>query len=467
MRTPLKRKMSGTTSTELPHDEFFNKLIAEEYARVAEKGHTYLDFTGGNLYAKSQLAKHYKLLNKNVFGNPHSTNPTSQLSAKLVEDSRKKVLNFFNADDYFCVFTQNASGALKIIGECYPFNKKGAMLLLADNHNSVNGIREYCANKSGCFEYCPIQYEDLRIDIDKLDSLLEKRSEYINKLFAFPAQSNVSGVKHDLNWIQKAQKLGWDVLLDAAAFVPTSKLNLSIVKPDFVSISFYKIFGYPTGVGCLLIKKSKFNKLVKPWFAGGTVTLASVQTRHHYLANNHERFEDGTINYLDIPAIRIGLDYIESIGIRRINERITGLINYLISGIKEIKHNSKVNVVKIFGPEDRKNTGGTVIMNFFDKNGRLYPFEQIEQKANAELISIRSGCFCNPGIDEINNCLTTEELSNYFTSRDNGNYDDMINFLNKMRGATRISVGIATGRKDIETFISFVGNLKDKSIEHL
>ena len=464
MSTPLKRKINGTASTELPHDEFFNKLIAEEYARVIEKGHTYLDFTGGNLYAKSQLAKHYKLLNENVFGNPHSTNPTSQLSTKLVEDSRKKVLDFYNADCYFCVCTHNASGTLKIIRECYPFNEKGAMLLLTDNHNSVNGIREYCAGKNGYFEYCPIQYEDLRIDIDKLNSLLKNRSEYANKLFAFPAQSNVSGVKHDLNWIQKAQKLGWDVLLDAAAFVPTSKLDLSIIKPDFVSISFYKIFGYPTGVGCLLIKKSKFNKLVKPWFAGGTVTLASVQTRHHYLANNHERFEDGTINYLDIPAVTTGLDYIESIGIEKINERITGLINYLISRIKEIKHTSKVNVVKIFGPEDRKNTGGTVIVNFFDKNGSLYPFEQIEQKANAKLISIRSGCFCNPGIDEINNCLTTEELSNYFTSRDNGDYHDMISFLNKMRGATRISVGIATGRKDIETFISFVRDLKDKAI---
>lgn len=447
----------------LPHDEFFNKLIAKEYARISEKGHTYLDFTGGNLYAKSHLEKHYKLLQQNVFGNPHSSNPTSQFSTRLVESSRKKVLEFFNAYDYFCVFTQNASGALKIIGESYPFNKKSALLLLSDNHNSVNGIREYCANKGGYFEYSPIQYEDLRIDSDRLNFLLKSRTEYSNKLFAFPAQSNVSGVKHDLKWIEKAQKLGWDVLLDAAAFVPTSKLDLSTIKPDFVSISFYKIFGYPTGVGCLLIRKSKFDKLVKPWFAGGTVTLASVRTRHHYLAKNHERFEDGTINYLDIPAVKTGLDYIESIGMQRINERITGLTNYLVSEIRKIRHSSGKKIAKIYGPEDRKNTGGTIVVNFFDKNGKIYPFEQIEQMAKDKLISIRSGCFCNPGIDETNNCLSSEELSNYFSSRDNGNYHDMINFLNKMRGATRISVGIATGRKEIETFVSFVKNLKDKT----
>ena len=93
---------------------------------------------------------------------------------------------------------------------------------------------------------------------------LQESENFENKLFAFPAQSNVSGVKHDLGWIKKAQDLGWDVLLDAAAFVPTNQLDLKEVKPDFVCVSFYKIFGYPTGIGCLMVNKEKFKKLQKP-----------------------------------------------------------------------------------------------------------------------------------------------------------------------------------------------------------
>ena len=291
---------------------------------------------------------------------------------------------------------------------------------------------------------------------------LKSKENYTNKLFAFPAQSNVSGVRHDLGWIQKAQDLGWDVLLDAAAYVPTSKLDLSKIKPDFVSISFYKIFGYPTGIGCLFVKKSKFEKLTKPWFAGGTVTLASVQSPHFYLAKNHERYENGTINYLDIPAVKIGLDYIDSIGISRIHERTTALIEYLCSELKKIKHDTGHRVVRMFGPEDRQNVGGTLIMNFFDKDDHLYPFDVVETLANEKLISIRSGCFCNPGIDEINNCLTTEELSSYFTSRDSGDFNDMIQFLHKMRGATRVSVGISTSMRDLETFLDFVKGMRNK-----
>src|SRR4029453_17195741 len=103
-------------------------------------------------------------------------------------------------------------------------------------------------------------------------------------LFAFPAQSNFSGVKHPLALIDQAHAAGWDVLLDAAAFVPTNRLDLSAVHPDFVAISFYKMFGYPTGVGCLIVRRLALQKLQRPWYAGGTVNFATVQGRVHVLA---------------------------------------------------------------------------------------------------------------------------------------------------------------------------------------
>jgi selenocysteine lyase/cysteine desulfurase len=64
-------------------------------------------------------------------------------------------------------------------------------------------------------------------------------------LFAYPAQSNFSGVRHDLGWIEAAHEHGYDVLLDAAAYVPTAQLDLSAVKPDFVPVSWHKVFGDP------------------------------------------------------------------------------------------------------------------------------------------------------------------------------------------------------------------------------
>ena len=334
---------------------------------------------------------------------------------------------------------------------------------MCDNHNSVNGIREYCLKKRGTSKYIPVQYEDLQINESTLLRMLHETPKGKGcNLFAYPAQSNASGVKHDLKWIKIAQGKGFQVLLDAAAFVATSKLDLSRCQPDFVSVSFYKMFGYPTGVGCLLIKKSSFHLLSKAWFAGGTVNLASVVSQNKFLKDGSERFEDGTLNYNNIPAIAAGLGYIESIGLERISKRIGTLTQYLVGELRSIIHDNSLPLVKIYGPENFDNRGGNVMMNFLDPYGKAYAFEEIELMTNANNISIRSGCFCNPGIDEINNRLTRTEISQYFQGRKNGDYNEMKSFLGKQRGATRVSVGLPTNRNDIDTFVILIKSLKNK-----
>lgn len=52
----------------------------------------------------------------------------------------------------------------------------------------------------------------------------------------------------------------WKVLLDAAAFVPTQPLDLSVYPADFVSISFYKMLGFPTGLGALLVRTPRHRR---------------------------------------------------------------------------------------------------------------------------------------------------------------------------------------------------------------
>ena len=295
-----------------PTTHLIDELRTKEYARLDVGGHIYLDYTGGGLYAESQLERHNRLLSEHVFGNPHSSNPTSQAATQLVEHAREYVLKFFNADpeEYLAIFTANASGALKLVGESYPFHQ-GRYMLTFDNHNSVNGIREFAHARGAEVTYIPIALPDMRVDKSQLDRELARPAKDGHNLFAYPAQSNFSSVKHPLEWIEKAHQNGWDVLLDGAAFVPTSKLDLSTVKPDFVPISFYKMFGYPTGVGALLARREALAKLHRPWFAGGTITVASVQGDKYYLTEGASAFEDGTIDYLNIPAVEIGLKHIE------------------------------------------------------------------------------------------------------------------------------------------------------------
>ncbi len=170
-------------------------LRAREYARLDDLGQIYLDYTGGGLYAESQLREHFELLRHHVFGNPHSLNPTSRATTELVERARASVLDFFQAspDEYAVIFTSNASQALKLVGEAYPFQPGGQLLLLSDNHNSVNGIREFARAKGASFTYLPVMAPDLRMEEALLLPFLEHGTNVAQHLFAYPAQSNFTG----------------------------------------------------------------------------------------------------------------------------------------------------------------------------------------------------------------------------------------------------------------------------------
>jgi molybdenum cofactor sulfurtransferase len=139
--------------------------------------------------------------------------------------------------------------------------------LSMDNHNSVHGIRKFASAKGVAIDYTRLTRPDLRIDMPAMEAPLVQAGPARSNLLAFPAQSNFSGVKHPLSPVDIAHHKGWDVLLDAAAFVPANRLDLQLVTPDFVAVSFYRMFGDPTGVGCLLIRNSALGKLKRHWFA--------------------------------------------------------------------------------------------------------------------------------------------------------------------------------------------------------
>src|SRR6266700_684187 len=391
-------------------------LRATEYTYLDERGHIYLDYTGGGLYAESQLREHFELLRHNVFGNPHSLSPASQAMTELDERARAFVLTFFRAspDEYTVIFTANATHALKLVGEAYPFAPGGHLLLLSDNHNSVHGIREFARGKGASITYVPVTSPELRGDETLLLSSFEQERSDAHRLFAYPAQSNFTGVQHPLKWIAEAQARGWDVLLDAACFVPTNRLDLSVWHPDFVPISFYKMFGYPTGVGCLLARKAALAGLKRPWFSGGTIWGTSVQGDGYVLLEDGEAFEDGTLNYLNLPAIEIGLKYLDKIGIDIIHKHVIRLTSWLLDNLLAMRHSNGTSLVQVYGPHDCHMCGGTIALNFLNPDGSIVDERIVEQRASKELLSLRTGCFCNPGAGEVAFHLSKEKLQGIF-----------------------------------------------------
>lgn len=440
-----------------------DELRRSDYGRLDRGGHVYLDYTGGGLYADSQLREHMALLQTGVFGNPHSVNPTSATSTELVERARASVLQFFNAspDEYVAVFTPNATGALRLVGEAYPFHPGDRFLLTFDNHNSVNGIREFARARGAETTYVPSLPPDLRVDETLLPRYLTDTPGDHHNLFAYPAQSNFSGVQHPLEWIEQAHAHGWDVLLDAAAFVPTNRLDLGRWHPDFVAISFYKMFGWPTGVGCLLARREALAKLERPWFSGGTIVAAFVQREYYQSAPGAAHFEDGTVNYLNLPAIEVGLRHLDRIGIETIHTRVTALGAWLLDALGSLTHTDGSPAATIYGPPTAQQRGATIAFNFLHPDGRVVDERYVERIANRHNLSLRTGCFCNPGAGEVAFTIARETL----VGGEFGEGMVLEDYIHQIGlpsgGAIRASLGLASNFADAHRFIEFAGEFVD------
>ena len=444
-------------------------LRNSDYGRLDAQDQVYLDFTGGGLHAASQVQAHMQMLDCEVLGNPHSVNPSSTKMTHRVEEARAAVLDYFNGTgEYTAIFTLNASAALKLVGEAYPFAPGGRLLLSTDNHNSVNGIREFAKRGGSSVSYAPLTRPELRIDVAAMDALLAQADGTNPNLLAFPAQSNFSGVKHPLALVASTRAAGWHVLLDAAAFVPTNRLDLRAVSPDFVVMSFYKMFGYPTGVGCLLVRNETLGLLHRPWFGGGTVNFATVQGRMHVLSSGEAGFEDGTLNYLSIPAVEIGLKHLQNIGMENIQTRIHCLTDWLITQLLALRHGNGRPLVRLYGPANMIQRGGTITLNLYDPQAHLIDYRRVEELAALENISLRTGCFCNPGAGETAEDLNEDDMRAGLAQA--GADINLQQFLRVMQdrggksaGAIRVSMGLVSNFCDVDRFVNFVAGLRDQT----
>ena len=443
----------------LGDDAHFCGWRARELTRVDREGMTYLDYTGAALYAESLVRADALRLGGAVLGNPHSEHGPSRVATQDVERARSAILAFLHADpaEYAVVLTTNATAACRLVAESFPFRAGSVLALAADNHNSVNGIREYARARGAGLAMLPLD-DELRL-ADPMVVLDEPGAA--PSLFALPAQSNFSGARHPLSLIAEARTNGWRVLLDAASYVPTAELRLNEVRPDFVALSMYKIAGYPSGVGALVARHAALAELRRPSFAGGTVQWVSVQRERHQLAGGASGFEDGTVPFLAVGAVPAALAAVEDAGRERLARHLRTLTADLLFGLQSLQHRNGAPVIRIHGPRTMEARGATIAMSVLAADGTALPYWEVEEAAREARLAVRGGCFCNPGCSErafgiasdlAAACL--DELGEDFTIP---KFADCLGGV--AVGAVRMSLGLGSVREDVRRALAFIESL--------
>ncbi|XP_078542368.1 molybdenum cofactor sulfurase-like [Lissotriton helveticus] len=446
----------------------------KEFSRIRDI--TYLDNVGTTLFPKSLVENFMKDLTGNVYCNPHSQNASSMLSNDAIERVRSRILQHFNttAEDYTVIFTSGSTAAIKLVAESFPWTSPDSrqpgscFSYLTDNHTSVVGMRMIAAAKK--VSVVAVRPEEMQF-LETSQTPSEEPLRPTSHLFCYPAQSNYTGTKYPLTWIEKI-KTGnlrpslpgsWYVLLDAASYVSTSPLDLSAYQADFVPVSFYKIFGFPTGLGALLVSNKIAPFLQKTFFGGGTVAAYLADEGLCFLKDSiSDRFEDGTVSFLDIVALGHGFDVLERLtgGMRNIQEHTFSLGCYAYKVLSALQYANGTPVLRIYGSQQFKSLdvqGPVINFNIQDENGDVIGYTQFDKLASLNHIHVRTGCFCNAGCCQLHMKLSCEDVTrNYEAGHICG--DDMDVIDGRPTGSVRMSFGYMSTFEDAQTFLKFIIN---------
>ncbi|KAK2721021.1 molybdenum cofactor sulfurase-like isoform X3 [Artemia franciscana] len=431
----------------------------------------YFDHAGAAAIRDELLESVFSKLKSTKYGNPHSHNSAGKRTLEQIEQSRFRILSLFktSASDYSVIFTSGATAGLKIVAEYFDYGETSNANFYHSQeiHTSCLGMREYAEQKN-----VPIVSLKLKEFTDYFQSMEKRNNEVGKSLVAFPAQCNFTGYRMPLNLIEIIkQKLGVNayVCLDAASFVSTTVLDLSEYKPDFVCISFYKIFGCPTGLGCLLVKKTAEEALLKTYYGGGTVFVAASTENFHVKRKRiEERFEDGTLPYLEIVSLNACFDWLETNGSQKVfSNQPYELAALAFRYMQSAFHSNSSPMFEVYSLTDYTDStsqGGIISFNMRDSNGHYVGYAEVDSVVTANKFCVRTGCFCNPGACQTFLKLTKQDLLEHFKAGHVcGDNNDLVE--GKPTGAIRLSFGPTNTYEEVEKLLKLLNcTFKDRNL---
>ncbi|TGO06843.1 hypothetical protein BTUL_0453g00030 [Botrytis tulipae] len=450
----------------------YNKAVEEfrkhEYPML--KDAVYLDHAGTTLYSKSLMERYMVDMMSNLYGNPHSASTSSQLSTSRIEDARLNVLRFFNADpeDFDVVFVANATAGIKLVMDAFRGQEDGFLYgYHQDSHTSLVGVREDAVS-SRCLDDNAVECW-----LSGSEPPVKKVDDSEIGLFAYPAQSNLDGRRLPLSWPERVRNLSYETqattytLLDASALVSTSPLDLSDVRkaPDFVVLSFYKIFGFPD-LGALIVRRESGAILqTRKFFGGGTVEVVVCLKEQWHAPKGqslHETLEDGTLPFHNIMALEAAIDVHKSLygSMERIANHTTFLARKLYEGLKSLRHANSEPACIIYSPGFSSETssnvqGPTIAFNVKNSFGAWVTNIEFERLASIRNYHIRTGGLCNPGgVASALELQPWETKRNFSAGLRCGGETDI--YAGKITGVIRVSLGAMSTMSDVESFLSFV-----------
>jgi len=484
MWCPIPLREKNGPLKQINHLKNYDKRVET----VREDGITYLDWAGAALYDSKVPTRAIDALPK-VTANPHSSQET-EVRINEIRDLVKKV---YGAHDYELIFTASASHGLDIVGSTFFTSEhvgpEPHYVYCTNNHTSVIGIRNYVWRSSSAGKCSNFSIADVT-QVPESDTLSPVTQAFGNfrrsslngvdeavpegrsrKLLALPWESNFDGARLTTEQVrqlkERAVQQDFVLLLDGVKLPMRGTLDET--QADFIPVSFYKTFGFPSGIGGLFVRKSAVNLLVPSLgagamrgapFYGGTVDAYSPHDDFVAFTPSLGFFERGTLNFHGILMLETAIQaYLhpfpdQSLPISPLHGEAVALEMAL--HLKTCVHATGVPVIQRLTPLST-NHGPTIAFLVRDYNNRIVPYVHIVQSAKDRGIILRGGCFCNVGACMQALQLSSEDIQHFYNS---GHFcsDNFCEIDGKPTGALRISFGRLSTLKEVRAMMEFLND---------
>jgi len=280
---------------------------------------------------------------KNYSANAHRGDYSISYKVDVAyESSRKKVADFINADFEEVVFTSGTTESINMIANGFFKNilDQGDEILITKSEHASNVLPWFnLANLLGVkIKYIELD-ENLHVTMDNVISSITPKT----KLISIAGITNVVGDVRPIEDICKyAHANNIFVSIDGAQLVPHRKVDVKKIDCDFLAFSGHKMCG-PTGIGVLYGKKELLNNLI-PTNVGGGMNESFDNEFEVVYKDLPNRLEAGTPNIAGAIGLGSAIDYLNNIGMDKIEIYESNLRKYLIDKLIKLDYVDIINL---------------------------------------------------------------------------------------------------------------------------
>lgn len=320
-------------------------------------------------------ANNYGTINRGVY-------KYSEMATEAFETTRKVVANFLNCQNpKEVIFTSGTTESINLVAYSWgmKYLKKGDEILLSVSEHHANIVPwQIVAEKRGSkVVFVDIDEEGL-IDLEDLREKINPKTAIVGLVHASNVLGGINDIKLLIKEIRKRSKRA-KVLVDAAQTVGKMRVSVQSIDADFLVFSGHKILG-PTGVGVLWVKEA-IARLMDPFMAGGSM-IKDVSQAASVWNDIPYKFEAGTPNIAGVIALAKAIEYLEDVGLDKIEEEDRKLSEIIIEEFEKRK-------IKFYGPKDATKRVGIFTFNI----DNIHPHD-LASVLDTEGVAVRSGLHC-------------------------------------------------------------------------